>query len=141
MQGQRRRDTTSEMQVRRKLHAAGFRYRVDHRLEPSLRCRGDIVFRRAKIVVFIDGCFWHGCPLHATSPRNNAQWWREKLDANMSRDRRNQLELERLGWRVLRFWEHEEAQHVVEKISEAVYVATNGDRVAGRRESQRRPPD
>ncbi|PHV68458.1 very short patch repair endonuclease [Williamsia muralis] len=107
MQTQRRRDTKVELQVRRRLHAAGLRYRVDFRPEASLRCRGDIVFTRPRVVVFIDGCFWHGCPVHATQPKNNVEWWRKKLDANMDRDRRNSAALESLGWGVLRFWEHE----------------------------------
>ncbi|MFJ6096611.1 very short patch repair endonuclease [Williamsia muralis] len=120
MQLQRRRDTKKEWQVRRRLHAAGLRYRVDFRPEASLRCRGDIVFTRSRVVVFIDGCFWHGCPVHATQPRNNAKWWREKLNANIERDRRNSAALRLLGWRVLRFWEHEHPDKVVRCIVEAI---------------------
>lgn len=116
MQQQRRRDTGVEWDVRRRLHAAGLRYRVDFRPEASLRCRGDIVFTRSRVVVFIDGCFWHACPVHATQPKNNAEWWREKLNANSSRDRRNTLALEGFGWTVLRFWEHEGPNTIVETI-------------------------
>ncbi len=120
MQTQRRRDTKVELQVRRLLHAAGFRYRVDFRPEASLRCRGDIVFTRSRVVVFIDGCFWHGCPAHSTQPKNNATWWREKLGSNIERDRRNSAALRLRGWRVLRFWEHEGPEQIVHKIIMAV---------------------
>ncbi|MEP9415803.1 very short patch repair endonuclease [Gordonia sp. VNQ95] len=116
MKSQRRRDTEVEMEIRRRLHAVGLRYRVDYRPESSLRCRGDIVFTRAKLVVFIDGCFWHGCPDHATAPKNNSNWWREKLEANKFRDRRNTDALVGLGWEVLRFWEHDPPELVVASI-------------------------
>lgn len=118
MQRQRRRDTSLELELRRRLHAFGYRFRVDHRLEPSLRVRGDIVFTKRKVVVFVDGCFWHGCPEHATAPKNNAEWWREKLAANVERDRRNSAALDGLGWTVIRIWEHESTEHAVERIRE-----------------------
>jgi DNA mismatch endonuclease (patch repair protein) len=107
MQRQRRRDTKLEMQVRRLLHAAGVRYRVDAKLEPDLRVRGDIVWRGRKVVVFLDGCFWHGCPTHATQPKSNGNWWRMKLADNILRDLRTDAELTARGWTVLRYWEHE----------------------------------
>src|SRR6478735_3288497 len=102
MQQQRRRDTKLEVEIRRRLHSLGYRFRVDHRPEPSLRTRGDIVFTRRRVVVFVDGCFWHGCPEHATSPKNNADWWRGKLAANVGRDRRADKALTGLGWKVVR---------------------------------------
>lgn len=120
MQLQRRRDTALEARVRKSLHHEGFRFRVDYRPEKSLRCRGDIVFTRWKVVVFVDGCFWHGCPVHATSPANNAEWWREKLDANVERDRRNGRALKALGWTVVRVWEHEKTDEAVARIRAAV---------------------
>lgn len=116
MKAQRRRDTAVELGVRRRLHALGYRYRVDFRPEPSLRVRGDIVFTRRKVVVFIDGCFWHGCPEHATAPKNNAEWWRAKLMANQQRDAKNSEALERLGWRVVRVWEHNHPGDIVRAI-------------------------
>jgi DNA mismatch endonuclease (patch repair protein) len=106
MKSQKRRDTGVELAIRRRLHALGYRYRVDHRLEPSLRVRGDLVFTRRKVVVFVDGCFWHGCPEHSTEPKTNADWWREKLAANRARDERTTAALENLGWEVVRIWEH-----------------------------------
>ncbi|MDH3010067.1 very short patch repair endonuclease [Gordonia alkanivorans] len=112
MTRQRRRDTDAELRVRRRLHSMGLRYRVDFRPEPSLRCRGDIVFTRSKIVIFIDGCFWHGCPVHATNPKSNSAWWREKLTQNAARDQRNTAALRDMGWCVLRFWEHEDPEDI-----------------------------
>ena len=116
MQRQRRRDTTHEMAIRRALHALGYRFRVDFRPEPSLRTRGDIVFTRKRLVVFVDGCFWHGCPQHATAPKANAEWWREKLAQNIARDRRVDEHLGELGWAVLRIWEHEPVAAAVSRI-------------------------
>lgn len=117
---QRRRDTGTEWAIRRRLHAAGFRYRVDVRPDVSLRCRGDIVFARAKVVVFIDGCFWHGCPLHGTQPKKNAEWWRDKLAKNVERDRRNTENLMALGWCVVRVWEHEDLESALARITIAL---------------------
>lgn len=116
MQRQRRRDTSLELEIRRRLRAMGYRYRVDYRLEPTLRVRGDIVFTRRRAVVFVDGCFWHGCPLHATAPKNNADWWRDKLSANVERDSRASADLRLLGWTVIRAWEHEESVEVVQRV-------------------------
>lgn len=98
----------------------GYRYRVDYRPEKSLRCRGDLVFTKRKVIVFVDGCFWHGCPLHATSPKNNADWWREKLDANVKRDARNSVALSDLGWTVVRIWEHETVDEAVAQVRRAL---------------------
>lgn len=117
MQRQRRRDTRLELEIRKRLHALGYRYRVDLRLEPSLRVRGDIVFTRRKVVVFVDGCFWHGCPEHATAPKNNSEWWRKKLDANRERDRHNRKALREMGWTVITVWEHESPESVIEQLT------------------------
>jgi DNA mismatch endonuclease, patch repair protein len=75
-----------------------------------LRVRADFVFQKLRLAVFVDGCFWHACPLHATKPKGNAAFWRKKLAANRARDRRVNRELKRAGWRVLRLWEHELAR-------------------------------
>jgi DNA mismatch endonuclease (patch repair protein) len=77
----------------------------------------DIVFPSARLAVFVDGCFWHGCPLHATSPANNAAWWRKKLNGNVERDRETSAHLEQLGWSVLRVWEHEDADDVADEVA------------------------
>lgn len=116
MQRQRRRDTALELDIRRALHASGYRFRVDFRMEPALRTRGDIVFTRRRLVVFVDGCFWHGCPQHATAPKNNAEWWRQKLDGNMARDRRVDEQLRQRDWTVVRIWEHEIASDAVTRV-------------------------
>lgn len=112
MIGNRGRDTAPEIAVRRLLHAAGLRYRVNHRPLPALRRTADIVFTRRKVAVFIDGCFWHSCPEHATVPKANAEFWREKLQRNRERDRETDQCLRAAGWAVLRFWEHEDANDV-----------------------------
>lgn len=116
MQRQRRRDTSREIAIRRQLHALGYRFRVDFRLAPPLRTRADIVFTRQKVAVFVDGCFWHGCPEHRTLPKNNAEWWRQKLQSNVDRDRRTDSELTTLGWTVLRIWEHEAPDDAVDQV-------------------------
>lgn len=107
MQGQRRRDTGPELQIRRLVHAAGLRYRVDVAPLPGMRRRADMVFRRVRVAVFVDGCFWHGCPEHGTWPKANAKWWRAKLSANVARDRDTDRRLRQEGWKVVRIWEHE----------------------------------
>lgn len=117
MQKQRVRDTQAEMLVRRVLHSRGIRFRVDTKPEPDLRVKGDVVWRGVRLIVFIDGCFWHGCPQHATRPRANADWWAQKLDNNVQRDRRNNANLVARGWTVLRFWEHEDPYDVADQIS------------------------
>lgn len=117
------RGTKLELEIRKATHFLGFRYRVDYRPDEFLRCRGDIVFTRRKVVVFVDGCFWHGCPVHATSPVNNAEWWREKLAVNVERDRRNTFALKVIGWVVVRVWEHEEADLAVGRVLAALQNA------------------
>lgn len=108
MQGNRRRDTAPELAVRRLLHAAGCRYRVDAQPLPGLRRRADIVFARHKLAVFIDGCYWHGCSMHGTTPRTNSDYWSAKLAANRARDIDTVERLAEQGWQVARYWEHED---------------------------------
>ena len=107
-----RRDTKPELMIRRELHVRGMRFHVRSRL-PG---RPDIVFTRAKLAVFIDGCFWHQCPDHGNVPRNNREWWLEKLEGNVARDRRKDEELADMGWRVLHVWEHEPVSAAAERI-------------------------
>ena len=120
MLGNRSRDTGPELLVRRALHARGLRFRVDLRPEAALRTRADVVFTRRRVAVYIDGCFWHGCPLHGTSPKANADYWTPKLARNVERDRESTAALEALGWVVLRFWSHEPVDEVVERIAARV---------------------
>ena len=116
MLGNRSRDTHPELLVRRALHARGMRFRVDLRPDSTLRTRADIVFTRRRIAVYIDGCFWHGCPLHGTTPKSNVDYWTPKLARNIERDAESTLALEALGWTVLRFWAHEPVDAVVARI-------------------------
>lgn len=107
------RNSSPEVAVRRVLHAHGLRFRVNH---PELPGKPDIALTRARIAVFIDGCFWHACPEHGTLPKNNREWWRAKLAGNLERDRRKDAELERLGYMVLHFWEHEDPDTVAKEV-------------------------
>lgn len=116
MQNTRQRDTDVEVSVRRVLHRHGFRYRIDAPIPGVTRARPDIVFSSHKVAIFIDGCFWHRCPQHRTEPKHNADWWREKLDSNVARDRRHDLELARAGWTVLRYWEHEDPAVIAREV-------------------------
>lgn len=118
MQGNRRRDTAPEMQIRRLLHGQGLRYRVDVPLPFDRRRRADIVFTRQKLAVFIDGCFWHGCPEHYVEPRTNRQYWMAKVTQNVARDRDTDARMRALGWTVVRFWEHEDADMVAQSVIE-----------------------
>ena len=101
------RNTRPELRLRRALYAAGLRYRVDTRPEPDLRCRADVLFSRHRLAVFVDGCYWHGCPKHFKAPKRNSEWWVEKIEDIVRRDARTTTELAGRGWLVFRFWEHD----------------------------------
>ena len=123
MLGNVRRDTVPELAVRRELHRRGLRYRVDYPLPMAPRRRADIAFTRYKVAVYIDGCFWHGCPDHATSPSRNADYWLPKLSGNKARDEETTRMLTDAGWTVLRFWEHQAPITVADAIEEALLTA------------------
>ena len=106
MSQQRNRDTEPELRLRRQLHAAGHRYRVQFPIPGVGRRSIDIAFTRQRVAVFIDGCFWHACPEHGTRPRVDASWWATKLRRNVERDRETDALLGALGWTVVRIWEH-----------------------------------
>jgi DNA mismatch endonuclease (patch repair protein) len=120
LQRQKIRDTAPELALRRELHSRGLRYRVDVPLLGARRGRADIMFSRAKLVVMVDGCFWHRCPEHGLSPRANRDWWQQKLDRNVERDRFTDAELASLGWTVFRIWEHESPKTAADRIEAAV---------------------
>ncbi|MFF5917753.1 very short patch repair endonuclease [Streptomyces flavochromogenes] len=120
MQAIRSRDTKPEQQVRRLLHAQGLRYRVAAKPLPGLRRTADIIFRPVKVAVFIDGCYWHGCPEHYVAPRTNTGYWSDKVARNMSRDSDTNQRLEEAGWTVLRFWEHESPEECAMRIAAEV---------------------
>lgn len=119
MERQARRDTKAEMAVRRAVWRLGLRYRVD--VAPIRgRRRADLVFTRAKVAVYVDGCFWHSCPSHATVPKANREWWANKLAANVARDRDTDVRLAEAGWIVVRIWEHEDPAAAAARIAESV---------------------
>ncbi|MEV0451418.1 very short patch repair endonuclease [Streptomyces sp. NPDC050600] len=120
MQAIRSRDTKPEQLVRSLLHAQGLRYRVAAKPLPGLRRTADIVFRPVKVAVFIDGCYWHGCPEHYVAPKTNSGYWSEKVLRNMARDRDTNQRLEEAGWTVLRFWEHEPSDGCAVRIAAEV---------------------
>lgn len=115
----RQRDTRPELAIRSAIHRMGMRFRVDYRFEGT-RWKGDIVFPAERVAVFVDGCFWHRCPEHGTVPKQNTEWWTAKLVANSERDRSTDHSLEDAGWRVLRFWEHDDPADAAEAIRAAV---------------------
>ncbi len=121
MQANRRRDTKPEISLRSALHRAGLRYRCDLRIDlPGGRVRPDIVFTRRKVAVFVDGCFWHRCPEHASQPKSNTDYWSQKFARNVERDIRNTELLVDAGWSVVRVWEHEELSDAVERVLAAL---------------------
>lgn len=126
MSRQRTRDTQPEVFLRRELHRRGLRYRVDVPLPGMPRRRADLLFTRARVAVFVDGCFWHGCPQHKTAPTNNGTWWAAKLARNVERDRETDDHLSSLGWTVLRVWEHEDIKHAASDIERVVRSAAGG---------------
>jgi DNA mismatch endonuclease (patch repair protein) len=125
MQGNRGRDTAPELALRRLLHARGLRYRVDVRPLRSLRRKADVVFPRLRVCVFVDGCFWHSCPDHATVPRTNNGYWSAKIEGNARRDRETDSLLAEEGWTVLRFWEHDDVLAAADAV-EALVRARRG---------------
>lgn len=118
MQANRSRDTAPELAVRRLLHARGLRYRVAIPPLKGLRRKADIVFTKQRIAVFIDGCFWHGCPEHGrTAFQHNADYWPDKIAGNRARDADTTASLVAAGWLVLRYWEHEAPSDVADRIA------------------------
>lgn len=116
----RQKDTATELRLRRTLHARGLRYRLHVPLLKKPRRVADIVFRRRKLAIFVDGCFWHGCPQHGTSSKSNAEFWRDKIETNKKRGLDTNKRLTEAGWRVLRVWEHEDAEDAANRIMEAL---------------------
>lgn len=123
-----RRDTAPELALRRLLHAAGMRYRVNYPVPRNRRRTIDVAFTRARIAIFVDGCFWHSCPEHGTSPAANSQWWETKLRTNTERDRDTDRLLEDSGWEVLRFWELEAPDLAMKRVAATVAYRKAPDR-------------
>ena len=120
MRSNKGRDTKPERQLRSAVHALGLRYRVSVRPLKNIRRTADLVFTRHKVAVFLDGCFWHGCPEHHTVAATNAEFWATKVATNKARDRDTDRRLAEAGWTVVRVWEHEDAGVAAQRVREVV---------------------
>lgn len=129
MQRARRRDTKPELALRSELHRRGLRFFVDRAPIPGWRRRADLLFPTQRVAVYVDGCYWHGCPEHGTWPKSNAAWWREKIEQNRRRDADTDQSLHEAGWKSVRVWEHENATDA----AELVLGALNADGKSARR--------
>ncbi|MHB1352132.1 MAG: very short patch repair endonuclease [Thiobacillus sp.] len=119
----RQKGTNAEMALRRELYRLGLRYRVDYEILKKPRRVADVAFPGFRIAVFVDGCFWHGCPKHASWPKQNAEFWRQKIEANRQRDMDTNERLDRMGWTVMRFWQHESPTEAAESVARVVRMA------------------
>lgn len=120
MRGNKSRDTKPELALRSAVHARGMRYRVGVRPLPQIRRTADVVFTKAKVAVFLDGCFWHGCPEHHRPAKRNSDFWESKIKGNVARDAETDTRLQEAGWQVIRIWEHEDPVAAAERIQKAV---------------------
>ncbi|MFF0550603.1 very short patch repair endonuclease [Streptomyces sp. NPDC004311] len=135
MSRQKSRDTGVEVALRKALHARGARYRIHRRPVKGVRREADIVFGPARVAVFVDGCFWHGCPVHATWPKNNAEFWRAKIEGNRRRDLDTDARLVDAGWLAVRVWEHEGAEEAAARVLSVVQERRPGARLTSRRQA------
>ena len=120
MRGNRNRDTRPELAVRSAVHALGLRYRVAARPIAGVRRSADLVFRRRRVAVFVDGCYWHGCPDHFVLPRTNVDYWAAKIERNRERDAETDALLAEAGWTVVRVWEHEDPRQGADRVREVL---------------------
>lgn len=120
MQRVRQKDTSAESALRRDLYARGLRYRIHVPVLTKPRRVADVAFCGPRVAIFVDGCFWHGCPLHATWPKANADFWRTKILANQERDRDTDRRLQADGWKVVRVWAHEPPERAAERIAKII---------------------
>ena len=116
MQAAKPRDTVPEKALRSELHKRGLRFRIDAKPVKELNRKADILFRSVKVAVFVDGCFWHGCPIHGTQAKANAEFWKNKIKRNQERDAETNQLLKKAGWKVIRVWEHENHEKAASKI-------------------------
>lgn len=123
MLGNKGRDTRPELALRSAVHARGLRYRVAVRPLPDLRRTADLVFPRERVAVFLDGCFWHGCPEHQSVSGSNSDYWARKIELNRRRDRDTSERLTDAGWLVIRVWEHESPDVAAHRVEDAVKAA------------------
>lgn len=120
MRSNKGRDTAPELALRRAVHARGLRYRVSARPLREVRRTADLVFTRARVAVFLDGCFWHGCPTHHTVAATNSSFWADKVESNRRRDRDTDRRLRDAGWAVVRIWEHEDPEQAADTVAKVV---------------------
>lgn len=125
MRGNKSRGTKPELALRSAVHALGMRYRVGLRPLPQVRRTADIVFTRAKVAVFLDGCFWHGCPEHHRPAKRNSEFWDTKIKGNIARDANTDSLLQEAGWRVVRIWEHEDPAEAARQIAHIIRELIN----------------
>lgn len=125
MKAAKPRDTAPEKALRSALFKKGLRFRVNAKPIKEFNRKADIVFRAAKVAIFVDGCFWHGCPIHGTQAKANAEFWRNKIKQNQLRDLDTNEKLKKAGWKVVRVWEHENPEKAAERISKLVIKRRN----------------
>lgn len=117
---ERQRDTKPELRIRRRLHGQSYRYRIDVRPEPPIPRRADMVFARAEVAVFIDGCFRHACPEHMSWPKGNSRWWAAEIGETKRREPGTTARPREAGWTVVRIWEHKQADEAASRVAEHV---------------------
>lgn len=122
----RRKDVRPEINLRQALHRRGLRFRVDQKVTPHMARPASIVFRAAKVAVFVNGCFWYGCPEHARDTKSNTKWWAANIESNRRRDEHATEELTAMGWKVVHVWEHEDPAESADRVERAVRP-DNGD--------------
>lgn len=123
MQSTRSRDTAPELALRSELHRRGLRFRVCSPPVKGVRRSADVVFTRQRIAVFLDGCFWHGCPEHYIAPKQNDDYWSSKLETNRARDADTDRRLHEAGWTIVRIWEHVPISVAADQVEEIVRTA------------------
>ncbi|MEW1700016.1 very short patch repair endonuclease [Streptomyces sp. NPDC091278] len=120
MSANKGRDTKPERLLRSALHRRGLRYRVGIRPLPNLRRTADVVFPKVRVAVFVDGCYWHGCPEHHRPAKKGAEFWHEKIKGNQARDAETNQILRDAGWLVIRVWEHEDPERAAQEVVQAL---------------------
>jgi DNA mismatch endonuclease, patch repair protein len=133
-------DNPRERSLRSELHRRGLRFRLHRPLLRDMRRTADIVFPTVKLAIFLDGCFWHGCPLHVSWPKRNAAWWREKIETNRHRDRDTDQRLAAEGWIVIRVWEHNLIGDAADRIAQLLAVLSGSAATATNRQNRSNRP-
>lgn len=128
MQANVGRETEPDRVLRREIYRRGMRFWKYRRPVTAVRCEADIVFPRQRVCVFVDGCFWHGCPVHFRTPKTNSEWWSEKIAANRTRDRRQATHLREAGWYVVRVWTHDLTSFGLPRVADLIEVAVRSRR-------------